>query len=90
MRSLSVWTVVMLAACAAPQPVVVENTCAGFIIGKSTRAEILNKCGQPFLHYESATTSKLSFIIPGGRPGVRHVEDFSFDAQGVLTSIEGT
>ena len=68
MRFLSLWAVVMLAACAVGQPLVVENTCSGFIVGKSTRAEILNKCGQPTGHFEDATGSALSFLTrgPGG------------------------
>jgi hypothetical protein len=88
MRFLSLWAVVMLTACAAAQPLVVENTCSGFIIGKSTKAEVLNKCGQPSVHTDMTTGSALLFVTSG--LGTRHIQNFGFDEQGILTSVSGS
>lgn len=90
MRLRLLWGFVMLTGCAAVQPVVVENTCSGFAIGKSTKAEVLNKCGEPFLHSESATGSELSFKLPGGSFPGQHTATFDFNGQGILIATSGS
>jgi hypothetical protein len=82
MRFLSMVAAVMLGACAVAQPLVVEDTCSGFIIGKSTKADVLNKCGQPKTYSDTPPYgSGLTFITSG------HFHAFTFDAQGILTTV---
>jgi hypothetical protein len=84
MRLLFLVALVSLAGCAFPEAMTVNNACSGFVVGTTTKAEVLNKCGQPRSHGESAEGSSLLYENTG------HVQVFGFDAKGVLVNTGGT
>jgi hypothetical protein len=84
MRRLFLSAIIMLAGCVVDQPMVVQSACTGFVIGKTTRAEVLNKCGLPKTHYEGTEGSALLYENSG------RIQNFGFDANGVLNSTSGS
>jgi len=79
MRFMLLFATVMLVDCTVNYPVLVRYSCSDFTIGKTDRAEVINKCGQPQSQLDSASGSTLNFMPPGSG-----LQVFDFDADGIL------
>jgi hypothetical protein len=79
MLFLFLFTTVMLVGCTVNYPVLVTYSCSDFTIGKTDKAEVINKCGQPQSQLDSASGSTLTF-----RPPSSGLQVFDFDTNGIL------
>jgi hypothetical protein len=79
MRFPSLFAIVMLVGCTVGYLVLLEYPCDGFTVGKTTKAEVINRCGSPQSEVDSAGGSELNFKPPGSSLRV-----FDFDRNGIL------